>query len=344
MAESNFNSWQTAAAGDPLPPKAPLYQVRAEAEAKAGQALLEPGALVRIRGSQGMGKTSFIHQLLHHAGQEGCKTGYVSLAALAPHTFENLDIFLQEFCRQVSLAWHIPDALEDYWDDFFGVTMCCKSYFEEYLLPHISGPVVLALDDGDRLFPFQNVADDFFGLLRAWHEDAKSRAVWQQLRLIVAYSTDLYVPQNINKSPFNVGLPLELDPLTPEQIQALLTRWQVSLPEPDLEELAAFTGGRPHLVQISGYELSQNGGHLADLVAIALAPESPFRPSLERLQQALEQQPHLAELLTQAMAGQPLEAFNEADLYRLDSLGIINFLGQKFQLSCNLYAQWVKNR
>ena len=203
MATSNVETdlRESAAAGVPLPADSLLYQERSEDEATAGQTILEPGALVRIRGSQGMGKTSLIHQLLHKATAGECKTAYLSLKDIDPAVCQDLDLFLQEFCRQVGRNLAIPDAMNDYWDDFFGVTICCKSYFEEYLLPQLGGPVVLALDDVNRLFSFQEVADDFFGLLRAWHEEAKTREVWQQLRLIVASSTDLYVPQNINKSP-----------------------------------------------------------------------------------------------------------------------------------------------
>ncbi len=335
---------ENAAAGVPLPAESQFYQVRSEDEAKGGQTILEPGALVRIRGSQGMGKTSLLHQLLHKAATGDCKTAYVSLTDIDPAVCQDLDLFLQEFCRQVGRALAIPDALNDYWDDFFGITICCKSYFEEYLLPQLGGPVVLALDDVDRLFSLQEVADDFFGLLRAWHEEAKTRAIWQQLRLIVAYSTDLYVPQNINKSPFNVGLPLDLESLSTVQIQSLLELWQVTLSEAEVTRLAAFTGGRPHLVQLACHGLSQNGGRLADLMQSALGPESPFAQTLQRLQHSLQAQPDLVETVAVAIADSPPDLLNDLNLYRLDSLGLIVVTDKKAKFSCDLYAQWFHNR
>lgn len=342
-SDAPIDLWQSAAAGEPHLPASPLYQVRSEDEIKASQAILEPGALVRIRGSRGMGKTTLINQLLHSAAMGNCKTAYLSFANVDLATFEDLDRFLHEFCRQVAHSLQIPDRLEDYWDDFFGVTICCKSYFEEYLLPQVNDPVVLALDDVDRIFSWQDLADDFFGLLRAWHEDAKTRAVWRQLRLIVAHSTDLYVPQNINKSPFNVGLPIELGPFRAEQITPALEQWQLSLSEPDVSALAQFVGGRPNLLSLACQALSQQNGDLAAVLQRALAADSPFAPHLRHLQATLDKRPQLAKTLTAILVGQSFDSFKAEDLYSLDSLGVLVVTGKSAQFSCDLYAHWLAN-
>jgi hypothetical protein len=346
MATSNVetDARKNAAAGLPLPANSPLYQVRSEDETRSMQTILAPGALVRIRASHGMGKTSLIHQLLDHAARADCKTAYLSLRDIDLNTSADLDSFLQAFCLEVAQALHIPDQLDEYWDDFFGSTICCKSYFEEYLLPEISSPLVLALDDVDRVFSLQGLADDFFGLLRAWHEDAKIRDLWKRLKLIVAHSTDLYVPQNINKSPFNVGLPIELSPFGVEQVRTCLQQWQLTLAEPDLATLNEFVGGRPHLVQLACWTLSHNGGSLAAMQQAALTVDSPFSPLLKRLQTTLEQRPSLAKTLAAVIAGQPTTGLKSQELYHLDSLGILTVANQEAHLSCNLYAQWFLNR
>ena len=82
-------------------------------------------------------------------------------------------------------------------------------------------PLVLYLDDVDALFPYPEVYEDFFGLLRSWYEKARSRPNWKKLRLAIAHSTDVYIRLNINRSPFNVGLAIELPELTREQVQEL---------------------------------------------------------------------------------------------------------------------------
>ena len=42
------------------------------------------------------------------------------------------------------------------------------AYFEDYLLPEIDTPLVLGMDEVDRVFQYTDIVDDFFGLLRAW--------------------------------------------------------------------------------------------------------------------------------------------------------------------------------
>jgi hypothetical protein len=46
----------------------------------------------------------------------------------------------------------------------------------------------------------------------------------QKLRLVVVYSTEEYVDLDINRSPFNIGLPLHLPEFTQPQVQDLAQR------------------------------------------------------------------------------------------------------------------------
>jgi hypothetical protein len=97
----------------------------------------------------------------------------------------------------------------------------CTTYFQAYLLEQIDSPLALALDEVDRIFQYPAIAKDFFPLLRTWHEEAKNLEMWQQLRVVVAHSTEVYIPLKINQSPFNVGLPVELLEWNQKQVQDL---------------------------------------------------------------------------------------------------------------------------
>ncbi len=106
--------------------------------------------------------------------------------------------------------------------------MCCKAYFEEYLLPEIDKPLTLGLDEVDRVFEYPEIYRDFFGLLRNLHEESKRRDIWKKLRLVIVHSTEVYVPMDLNQSPFNVGLAVELPEFTPAQVQDLAQRHQLN--------------------------------------------------------------------------------------------------------------------
>ncbi|MBD2664646.1 AAA-like domain-containing protein [Richelia sinica FACHB-800] len=58
----------------------------------------------------------------------------------------------------------------------------------------------------------------FFGLLRALHEEGKRREIWQKLRLVIVHSTEVYISLDINQSPFNVDLSVELPEFNNQQI------------------------------------------------------------------------------------------------------------------------------
>jgi hypothetical protein len=80
--------------------------------------------------------------------------------------------------------------------------------------------LVLCLDEVDMVFEHEKIAADFFGLLRNWHEMGKTSAMWKRFRLVVVHSTEVYIPMNINQSPFNVGLAIDLPEFTADQVQA----------------------------------------------------------------------------------------------------------------------------
>ena len=65
----------------------------------------------------------------------------------------------------------------------------------------------------------------FLPLLRSWYEEGKRLPIWQKLRLIVVHSTEIYVPLQLNQSPFNVGLPIQLDDFNLEEVQQLAQRY-----------------------------------------------------------------------------------------------------------------------
>jgi hypothetical protein len=88
------------------------------------------------------------------------------------------------------------------------------------------------LDEVDRIFQHPEVTVDFFGLLRAWYEEGKNQAVWQKLRLVISHSKEVYISLNINQSPLNVGISIELPKLTQPQVRDLIERHGLNFIEP----------------------------------------------------------------------------------------------------------------
>lgn len=326
-----------------LPLDSAFYVERSPIETDCYSAILKPGALIRIKGSRQTGKTSLLLRILHHASQQGYQTVALNLEQPEATVLQDLDRCLHWLCLQSARALQLPDRLTDYWDDLFGSTISCKSYFEEYLLVQTPQPLVLVLDNVDRLFAYADVADEFFGLLRAWHEEAKSRQIWQRLRLVVSHATEVYIPLNIHKSPFNVGLPIELNSLTPDQIQDLARRYGFTWSAQSTEFLINLVGGHPYLVQTTLDYLKQQSSSLEFLLQSA-ALDSIYQDHLQQQWQTLTQDPALATTFAQVIQSSAAVPLDLTQALKLQSLGLVTLQGAQATPSCQLYARYFADR
>ncbi len=245
--------------GGQVPLDSAFYIERPPIESRACEAILQPGALILIKAPQLMGKTSLMARILKRGRKQGYQTVVLNLKLADEKVFTNLDRFLQWFCACVSRSLKLPNQIAEYWDEMFGSNYNTTDYFENYLLAQIDSPLVLALDDVDRVFTHPEIASDFFGLLRAWYEKAKygdrSSNIWQKLRLVVVHSTEVSIPLNINQSAFNVGLSVELPNFTSAQVQNLAFRHGLNWSIQDVEKLINVVGGHPHLIRLALYHI-----------------------------------------------------------------------------------------
>lgn len=324
----------------------PFYLERPPVEANCYKTILQPGSLIRIKAPRRMGKSSLMVRILNYAAQQGCQTVFLSfrLADRSILEDEDLDKFLQWFSASVGLGMNLPNRLAEYWDELFGSKISCKIYFEQYLLVQNPQPLVLALDDVDLLFDYPQLADEFFGLLRTWHEQAKNHKIWKQLRVIVGHSSEVYIPLNMNKSPFNVGLPIELKSFTAQQVEHLASRYNLNWSSQQTEQLMAIANGQPYLVQLGLYSIWQENISLEELWHKTNTATGIYADHLQRLLWVLEQDLKLASAFHQVIeASQPIE-LQLLQAFKLESLGLVRLQGNQASSSCALYTEYFRDR
>jgi class 3 adenylate cyclase len=206
----------------------------------------------------------------------------------------------------------------------------------------------LALDEVDVVFNYPEIATDFFGLLRAWYEKAKygdeSSDVWQKLRLLVVHSTEVYIPLNINQSPFNVGFSVELPEFTAEQVQDLATRYELNWTAEQVEQLMALIGGNPYLVQLALHHISGKEMTLEQLLETAVAEDGLYSDYLRRQLWNLKQYPELVSALTQVVRSQSAVELEPVQAFKLQSMGLVRGYNQRVVPSCALYRQYFSDR
>jgi hypothetical protein len=329
-----------------VPLDSPFYVERSPIESNCYQTVLRPGSLLRIRAPKLMGKTSLLSRIFDVAAQQGVRTVGLNLLLADSAVLTNLDKFLRWFCAEVGRQLKIENRLDEYWDtELLSSNSNCTAYFEEYLLPQINSPLVLGLDEVDRIFPYAEIAPDFFGLLRVWHERATNLDLWQRLRLVVVHSTEVYIDLDNYRSPFNVGVPVELPEFTPQQVQDLAGRYGLDWNDTQVgaqgfAPLLAMVGGHPYLVQQALYQLRCQGVTLEQLLQDAPTEAGIYSNHLRGYWENLQKNSELAEAFKKVVKSPEPVELERVQSYKLHSMGLVKRQGDKVTPSCDLYRQY----
>jgi hypothetical protein len=321
----------------------PFYIEHSGIESLCYETVVKPGSLIRIKAPKLMGKTSLMTRILAHAANQNYQTVYLDLSSVDRAILTNLDKFLRWLCLMVGRQLKLENQLNDYWDiDILGSNDNCTVYFEEYLLAEIDCPVVLGLDEVDRLFPYTEVIEDFLGMLRSWHEKGKISESWKQLRLVMAHSTEVYIPLDMNQSPFNAGVPVELLEFDVKQIQDLVRLHSLNWNDTQVEELMRIVGGHPYLVRLAMYYVSSLKVTLEQLLQEAATEAGIYSNHLRRHLETLQKSPELALALKKVVTSpEPIE-LDSMQIYKLHSMGLVQRQNNYVMPRCNLYREYFR--
>ncbi len=308
--------------------------------------IAKPHALIRLKAPRQMGKTSMMMRLLHQAERQGDRSVYLSLEHAPEAAMSDADRFLHWFCASVALKAQHKFQHEDYTSltTMVGGTLGTQEYFESYLLPDIGVPLTIGLDAIDRLFDFPHLYINFFSLLRSLHEAGKHTEILSKLRLIISHAAEVYIPLDINQSPFNVGISIEVSEFSRERVELLATKHQLDWQQEDCARLMSVIGGHPFLVRLAMFEVATGNTELSTLIETASSRQGIFyQRHLARLETTLNSYPDLLVALANVL-GAPEGAILSPRLKgRLEGLGLVKFNGEFVVPRCELYRQYFGN-
>ncbi len=323
----------------------PFYVERLPIESDCYEEILKPGALIRIKAPKQMGKTSLLERILDVAAKQGDRTVSLNLLLADQAVLSNLEKFLRWLCASVGGQLGLTNQLAEYWDEDLSSNSNCTNYFAEYLLAEIDTPVTLGLDEVDRVFPYSEIAPAFFGLLRTGRNYGQSHEIWKRLRLVLAHSTEVYLQLDINRSPFNVGLPIKLLEFSQKQVQDLAKRHGLDWASgKEAEQLMAMVGGHPNLVRLALYHLGRQEVTLEQLLQEAPTESGIYSDHLRGHLGNLEEHPKLADAMRQVVSATEPERLEAKLAFKLDSMGLVKRQGNEVTPSCKLYRQYFRDR
>jgi transcriptional regulator with XRE-family HTH domain len=321
-----------------VPLDSPFYIERPPIEELIYREVTQRGCVIRIRSPRQMGKSSLVLRLLAFAQMQGYLTATLNCSQIDDNCLTNLNQLLRCLCWRVATQLGIDPKLDEKWDQEVGCKLSCSFYFQNYLLKHSPTPVVLVLNEVDRFFEYPHLAGEFFALLRSWCEEARENDNWHKLRLVVVYSTENYLTLDINRSPFNIGLPIRLPEFTQQQVENLAHKYGLDwISKKESAQLISLVGGHPALIQLSLYYLCYQEITLQELIHEAIANGGIYRYHLWRDWVKLQQNPTLAQTYALIVRANQNVYIDPVEVYKLDSLGLIRFEGDRILPRCQLY-------
>jgi AAA-like domain len=325
-----------------VPLNSVFYIQRNLIEERCYDTIIKAGSLIRIKAPNQMGKTSLFDRIIAHSNQQSYDTVRLNFLQAETTIFSNLDKFLRWFCAYVSHKLKLPCLLNESWDEYRGSIINCTTYFEDHILDKINSNLVLGLDEVDKVFQYPEVSQGFFAMLRSWHEEAKTVEIWEKLRLVVVHSTENYGSLDINQSPFNVGLVVELKEFTKEQIEVLAHHHQLDYNQTQVQELMSLIGGHPYLIRLALYHLALGDINLEQLLQTAPTNAGIYEEHLRGFLHTFKINLHLTQAFLEVVTAQEPVSIETISAYQLYSIGLVKRIGDKLTPSCQLYQQYFR--
>ena len=347
----------TEAVGAPLPSNDPRLTPRMEAEtgtvkldspfyikrtadADMMNQIGKNGSTTIVKGPRQMGKSSLLARAHAEAQKLNRKSCFLDFQFLDASHLESLDALFLYLARKLARGFKTAVKPAEFWDDYLGPKDNLTDFIKEALLEKTQEPVLLLLDEVDRLFRCL-FRDDFFATIRGWHNLRATDECWNRLNLVIAHSTEPYLwIQDINQSPFNVGYKIEMGDFNLFQVKELNVRHGTPLKtDDDIRGLMDFIGGQPFLVRSALYTMKKSNLTLPQLKEIAVGDKGPLGDHLRCYVWRLQKEKQLKQSLRQVLNRGRCD--DEEHFLRLRGAGLVEGeTRQVVHMRCKLYENY----
>jgi DNA-binding transcriptional activator of the SARP family len=328
--------------GGAVPVSSPYYVAR-PADGIFHAAIARRDSVILVKGPRQIGKTSLLARGLVQARKAGSRVVLTHLQKMSEADFQSLDRFFFVIAQSLAAQLDLDIPTADTWTSPLSPPANFERFIRRQVLERTAAPVVWAIDEADRLFPF-SYRDDMFALFRSWHNE---RALdpggpWERMTLALAYATEAHLfIANLHQSPFNVGTRVTLEDLSLEQVEELNHRYGNPLrTSGEVSRLFELVGGHPYLVRLSLYEMQTRGISISDVELAAERTNSFFSDHLDRMALALSQDGDMTAAVRRLLVNEPPS--EQATFFRLRAAGVV--LGDspsESRFRCRLYKQFL---
>ncbi|NEQ49271.1 MAG: TIR domain-containing protein [Leptolyngbya sp. SIO3F4] len=298
----------------------------------------QQGVTMTIKGPRQMGKSSLLNRVMEAATEAGKQVAFLDFQLFDRAALQDADEFYQQFCFWLTDELDMDDEVEAYWKKNLGNPQRCTRYVGKHILKNLEQPLVLAMDEVERIFdtPFRN---DFFSMLRSWHNQRATKKIWKQLDLTFVTSTEPYqLIADLNQSPFNVGENLRLQDFDAQQVHLLNERHGSPLSAVEEQRLMKLVNGHPYLVRKALYLVASNRMTAQELFTQARDEGGPFGDHLKYHLFRMYGNKELVKAFLRILKDQSCD--DEVMYFRLHGAGLVSRDGHSVFPRCQLYADY----
>ena len=326
-----------------MDPTSPFY-VERPGDKVVTEEIEREGVTITIKGPRQVGKSSMLMRITAAAENKGKQVALLDFQFLDKSALSDADTFYRQFCAWITDELDIEDRVAEFWKQPLGNSLRCTRYMERHLLKQLDAPLLLAMDEVDTVFDTA-FRDDFFGMLRGWHNSRArpQRRIWKAFDMALVTSTEPYqFVGNLNQSPFNVGSIIELIDFFPDQVADLNRRHGTPLRPAEEQQLMALTGGHPYLVRKALYLTASRQITPPEIFVQATMDNGPFGAHLRHHLTRLQVQSELKEGFKQII--QHHTCPDETIFFRLQGAGLVRREHDTVMPRCNLYDNYFRER
>ena len=314
------------------------FYIKRKADETVFNSVNKHRGMVTVRGPRQTGKTSLlcrVYENLQHV-KSNIRPVFVDFQSFTRENMSSQNALWCSIAEEIAGHLRIEDWQSGEWDDNGSYDRNISRFLDRYVFAENETPLLLCLDEVDRVFK-SPVMSDFFSSVRAfWNRGARDPS-WKKVRWLLSTSSEPgFFITDLSQSPFNIGSRVELGAFTPDEVEKFAKRHGL-VPNNDMvSRIMRYVGGRPYLVHLLLYHLALNDRPVDQLFT---ASTEIFREHLSRFLKQFQQEPDLAKAMKRVVDDEGCRDLKTAE--RLQAGGLVTpDINRKVVCACDLYKEF----
>jgi hypothetical protein len=305
--------------------------------------LSNPLAMVTVLGARQTGKTSLILRVYADINRLGnqIRPILIDFQNISYKEFESVSLIWRAIAEEIARQLQLPGWSTSDWELDLSHDINFSNFLDHFVFEESESPLLMCLDNVDILFHWP-IKSDFFASMRAFYNRAVTDPAWGKVQWLLGTSSEpSFFISDLTRSPFNIGLRIELSNLTPKEVESFAARHGLNLDQHNVQRVMDYLGGHPYLVHLLLYHLVRNPMFSDQHFNANTAGGGIFKEHLYRYMTEFESDKELADAMKKVIAGQSI---NELKMVaRLEAAGLVQRdENQNIRPRCGLYAEFFR--